>query len=90
MRSIPARRPWTPRFSPDGEQLAYGAFGSGRNTSDVWVTDLTTGGTRRLTDDAGPDDAPHAAARLLSLTGSSTPMRTLACSRSLSVAKRTP
>ncbi|HMG21590.1 MAG TPA: protein kinase, partial [Kofleriaceae bacterium] len=51
LRTIAANRPWTPRFSPDGRQVAYGAFGSGRSTSDLWVTDLDAGTTRRLTDD---------------------------------------
>jgi serine/threonine-protein kinase len=55
VRTIAANRPWTPRFSPDGRSVAYGAFGSGRNTSDLWVTDLDAGTTRRLTDD--DDDA---------------------------------
>jgi len=47
LREIPAERPWTPRFSPDGRRVAYGAFGR--------VTDLDAGTTRRLTDD--DDDA---------------------------------
>jgi Tol biopolymer transport system component len=47
---IQANRPWTPRFSPDGRLVAYGAFGDGRQTSDLWVTDLQAGVTKRLTD----------------------------------------
>ncbi len=57
VRTIAANRPWTPRFSPDGRRVAYGAFGDGRETSDLWVTDLETGTTRRLTDgDADAND----------------------------------
>jgi serine/threonine-protein kinase len=57
LKEIPAERPWTPRFSPDGRSVAYGAFGAGRGTSDLWVTDLETGTTRRLTDsDADAND----------------------------------
>jgi serine/threonine-protein kinase len=59
LRTITANRPWTPRFSPDGRRLAYGAFGSGRNTSDVWVTDLEAGTTRRLTDDENDSNDPQ-------------------------------
>jgi eukaryotic-like serine/threonine-protein kinase len=59
LRTIAANRPWTPRFSPDGRQVAYGAFGSGRSTSDVWVTDLYTGTTRRLTDDGNDSNDPQ-------------------------------
>ena len=44
--TIPANRPWTPRFSPDGRRVAYGAFGEGRATSDLWVTDLDAGTTQ--------------------------------------------
>jgi serine/threonine-protein kinase len=51
VRAIPANRPWTPRFSPDGRRVAYGAFGSGRNTSDLWILDFEAGTTRRITDD---------------------------------------
>jgi dipeptidyl aminopeptidase/acylaminoacyl peptidase len=59
LRTIAANRPWTPRFSPDGRQVAYGAFGSGRSTSDVWVTDLYAGTTRRLTDDGNDSNDPQ-------------------------------
>ena len=59
LRTIAANRPWTPRFSPDGRQVAYGAFGSGRSTSDVWVTDLSAGTTRRLTDDGNDSNDPQ-------------------------------
>ena len=55
VRGIAAERPWTPRFSPDGRRVAYGALGAGRGTSDLWVTDLEAGTTRRLTD--GDTDA---------------------------------
>ena len=59
LRTIAADRPWTPRFSPDGRQVAYGAFGSGRSTSDLWVTDLDAGTTRRLTDDENDSNDPQ-------------------------------
>jgi serine/threonine-protein kinase len=58
-RTIDADRPWTPRFSPDGRRVAYGAFGEGRSTSDLWVTDLDAGTTRRLTDDDGDNNDPQ-------------------------------
>jgi hypothetical protein len=57
--AIAANRPWTPRISPDGRFVAYGAFGSGRSTSDLWVTNLETGTTRRLTDDDGDSNDPQ-------------------------------
>jgi eukaryotic-like serine/threonine-protein kinase len=59
VRTIAANRPWTPRFSPDGRRVAYGAFGDGRNTSDLWVTDLQNGTTQRLTDDDGDSNDPQ-------------------------------
>lgn len=58
-RVIPANRPWTPRFSPDGRRVAYGAFGDGRETSDVWVTDLWSGKTQRITDDDDDSNDPQ-------------------------------
>jgi serine/threonine-protein kinase len=58
-RTIAANRPWTPRISPDGRLLAYGAFGTGRSTSDLWVTDLVAGTTRRLTDDGNDSNDPQ-------------------------------
>ncbi len=59
LRTIAANRPWTPRFSPDGRFVVYGAFGSGRNTSDLWMTDLDAGTTRRLTDDDNDSNDPQ-------------------------------
>ncbi len=58
-RTIAADRPWTPRFSPDGRRVAYGAFGRGRTTSDLWVTDLDAGTTRRITDDDRDSNDPQ-------------------------------
>jgi serine/threonine protein kinase len=59
VRDIPAERPWTPRFSPDGRSVAYGAFGAGRTTSDLWITDLSAGTTRRITDDDADANDPQ-------------------------------
>jgi serine/threonine-protein kinase len=59
LHEIPGNRPWTPRFSPDGRRVAYGAFGPGRETSDLWVTDFDAGTTRRLTDDDGDANDPQ-------------------------------
>jgi len=59
LREIPANRPWTPRLSPDGRRVAYGAFAAGRSTSDLWVTDLDAGTTRRLTDDDADANDPQ-------------------------------
>ena len=59
LHTIDANRPWTPRFSPDGRRVAYGAFGAGRTTSDVWVTDLDAGTTQRITDDVADSNDPQ-------------------------------
>jgi Tol biopolymer transport system component len=39
--------------------VAYGAFGVGRSTSDVWLTDLDAGTTKRLTDDDADSNDPQ-------------------------------
>jgi Tol biopolymer transport system component len=39
--------------------VAYGAFGAGRSSSDVWVTTLDGGTTRRLTDDENDSNDPQ-------------------------------
>jgi len=57
--NIPTNRPWTPRFSPDGQRVAYGAFGPERSSSDIWITDLDAGTTRRLTNDSGDNNDPQ-------------------------------
>jgi len=59
LRDIGANRPWTPRFSPDGRRIAYGAFGEGRSTSDIWIVDLDVGTTRRLTDGDADSNNPQ-------------------------------
>jgi hypothetical protein len=59
VREVAANRPWTPRFSPDGRRIAYGAFGEGRSTSDIWITDLDGGSTRRLTNDDADSNDPQ-------------------------------
>jgi Tol biopolymer transport system component len=39
--------------------VVYGAFGPGRESSDLWVTDLDAGTTQRLTDDEGDSNDPQ-------------------------------
>jgi serine/threonine-protein kinase len=59
LAELPARVPWTPRFSPDGGRIAYGAFAPGRDGSDVWITDLATSTTRQLTSDDNDSNDPQ-------------------------------
>jgi dipeptidyl aminopeptidase/acylaminoacyl peptidase len=59
LRDIDANRPWTPRFSPDGRRVVYGAYAPGRGSSDLWLTDLEHGTTQRLTDDDGDSNDPQ-------------------------------
>ena len=59
VREVAAHRPWTPRFAPDGRRIVYGAFGEGRSTSDIWITDLDGGTTRRLTNDDADSNDPQ-------------------------------
>jgi serine/threonine-protein kinase len=59
LKTITAEHPWTPRFSPDGRRVVYGAYGAGRSSSDVWVTDLDAGTTQRLTDNDLDNNDPQ-------------------------------
>ena len=59
LRVIPARLPWAPRFSADGRRVAYGANAQARDSSDLWVTDLESGATERLTTDATDNNDPQ-------------------------------
>jgi serine/threonine-protein kinase len=45
---------WAPRFSPDGNQIAFGA----RNPDDIWIYDLPTQTRRRLTLDGASNNDP--------------------------------
>jgi len=58
-RIVPSRVPWSPRLSPDGRRVAYGAFAPGRATSDLWITDLETNTTQQVTDDGGDSNDPR-------------------------------
>jgi hypothetical protein len=59
LRAVPARVPWAPRVAPDGRRVAYGAFAPGRDSSDIWITDLETGATQRFTADGGDSNDPQ-------------------------------
>ncbi|MEJ7813269.1 MAG: hypothetical protein WKG32_22860, partial [Gemmatimonadaceae bacterium] len=58
VQAFVARAPWTPRFSPDGRSVVYGANAPGQDFSDVWVTDLAAGTTQRLTADSKDNNDP--------------------------------
>ena len=70
-RALPARAPWAPRFSPDGRRIAYGARAPGRDDSDVWVTDLEAGTTRRVSTEGRDNNDPSWSPDGRSLTYSS-------------------
>jgi dipeptidyl aminopeptidase/acylaminoacyl peptidase len=59
LRAVAARVPWAPRFSPDGRRVAYGAYAPGRDSSDLWIADVSTGVTQRLTTDGNDNNDPH-------------------------------
>jgi dipeptidyl aminopeptidase/acylaminoacyl peptidase len=62
LQVIPGRVPWTPRFSPDGRRVAYGAFAPGSSLNDardLWITDVAAGTTQRVTTDANDNNDPH-------------------------------
>jgi Tol biopolymer transport system component len=58
LRVFPARVPWSPRFSPDGRRVAHGAYAPGRDSADVWITDVASGATQRLTTDGNDNNDP--------------------------------
>jgi serine/threonine-protein kinase len=59
LTAIQARAPWTPRFSPDARHVVYGAFPRGRDSSDLWITNLESGRTQRLTADVNDSNDPQ-------------------------------
>jgi Tol biopolymer transport system component len=60
-RVIPARASSSPRFSPDGRRVTYGATAPGEDLGnhDLWVTDLAAGTTQRLTTDRRDANDPQ-------------------------------
>ena len=56
---VRARKPWSPRFAPDGGRVAYGAYAPGRDSTDIWITDPASGATQRLTADANDNNDPQ-------------------------------
>ena len=59
LRVMPSRRPWSPRFDPDGRRVAYGAEAPGRQTSEVWITELTSGAPQRVTTNGNDSGDPQ-------------------------------
>jgi serine/threonine-protein kinase len=59
LQTIPARAPWSPHLSADGRRVAYGANAAGRDSSDLWITDLASGTTQRLTTDGNDNGDPR-------------------------------
>jgi hypothetical protein len=57
VRSRPFEQVFTPRFSPDGTRVAYGAWSRG-GYRDLWVLELATGRRTRLTYDRALDRGP--------------------------------
>ena len=79
LQAFPARSPWTPRFSPDGRRIVYGANAPGHSLSDLWVTDLAAGTTQRVTTDGrdrdnnDPDWSPDGGSLVYSAVGEGAP-----------------
>ena len=55
--AIPAGQMNNPRFSPDGRRVALDMKTSGR--TDIWIYELASGASRRLTSDARPSMRPE-------------------------------
>ena len=47
-----------PRFSPDGKRIAFASDRDDSGNFEIYVMDLPTGATSRITNDAARDDAP--------------------------------
>ena len=79
LQAFPARSPWTPRYSPDGNRIVYGANAPGHSLSDLWVTDLAAGTTERVTTDGkdrdnnDPDWSPDGRSLVYSAVGEGAP-----------------
>ncbi|HTK48270.1 MAG TPA: hypothetical protein VL328_09860, partial [Gemmatimonadaceae bacterium] len=58
LRVLPRPGVWAPRFSPDGRRVVHGGFAPGRDSSDLWVTDVESGTTQRLTTDGNDNNDP--------------------------------
>ena len=59
LRVMPSLRPWSPRFDRDGRRVAYGAVAPGRQTSEVWITELTSGAPQRVTTNGNDSGDPQ-------------------------------
>ena len=55
--AVPAGQMSNPRFSPDGKRVALDLRVSGR--TDIWIYELASGASRRLTSDARPSTRPE-------------------------------
>ena len=58
-RIVSTRVPWSPRFSPDGRRVAYAAVAPGSDEADVWITDVRSGLTQRLTTGGNDNTDPQ-------------------------------
>jgi serine/threonine-protein kinase len=59
VRTLDARVPWTPRWSPDGTTLLYGAAPTGSDASEVWTAVPATGAVTRRTDEGRDANDAH-------------------------------
>ena len=58
-RVMPSLRPWSPRFDRDGRRVAYGAVAPGRQTSEVWIMELSSGAPQRVTTNGNDSGDPQ-------------------------------
>jgi Tol biopolymer transport system component len=65
---VSERFPWSPRFSPDGNRIAYSALTPGEQGEDMWsgdvwhtdimISDLASGAVQRVTTDGDDNNEP--------------------------------